>query len=360
MGRVLLCTVIFLTVVACSSENSDGTVNDSQTVSTPAVAFIEYPDFSSFESDNKSNDNLGFSPQGYYRYLLSNEESINSINLIDAPPQLVGSELNSRQTQIVNSYTDTLDNSVSSSTASRNLLGVSTLIVQNEVINIMEDTAVYNLDLLANDLDTAGNTIYISNYTQSRQGGRVLQLSSGLFEYTPPKNFNGEDWFSYVVTNNVGESAVGVVLFSITAVDDFPISKPDYYFIEQNNALEFNVLINDTGLGDGVFISITSNPENGQLTFVNGNIRYVPNNGFEGLDSFVYRVTDANGDFSTANVSLTIQCASNCSTASRLLFQWDPSISSNVTGYRLYIWNASLSFFDVLFVENISQVEYCS
>jgi len=63
-------------------------------------------------------------------------------------------------------------------------------------------------------------------------------------------------------------------------------------------------LANDTGLGDGpVVVTIETLPVYGEVEVVDNHIRYTPSVPLEGMDTFTYTVTDADGDFSTATVT---------------------------------------------------------
>ncbi len=233
-----------------------------------------------------------------------------------------------------------------------------TFTAQDDFFALNEDSILTNIDVLANDLDQAGNIVMVTDFTQSRQGGMVTLLGNGLFQYVPPADFYGQDWFSYVVSNSLGESRMATVNLSVLAVDDKPRTRPDSYTVPQNLRYEFDVLANDSGLGDGVYLSVVNLPINGTLTFGNGRFRYLPNVGFTGVDSFIYRVVDSDGDIATANVTFTVECTTNCSPEIKLALSWQPSPSPGVVGYRLYVWDAALSFLDVVELGNVTRSDY--
>ena len=79
-------------------------------------------------------------------------------------------------------------------------------------------------------------------------------------------------------------------------------------FNREDLALTGSVAGNDSLSGDGgnVF-SIKTNPANGTLTMNDaGAFTYTPDANYHGSDSFAYQLTDADGDFDTATVSVTV------------------------------------------------------
>jgi len=59
--------------------------------------------------------------------------------------------------------------------------------------------------------------------------------------------------------------------------------------------------------GDPLTASVDASPAHGSLTLNDdGSFAYLPGAGYDGADSFTYRVTDPSGDYATAQVSLTV------------------------------------------------------
>ncbi len=90
-----------------------------------------------------------------------------------------------------------------------------------------------------------------------------------------------------------------------------PIAGSDKYTTAEDGTLIVGgsgVLKNDTdGNGDLLSVSLSSGPSNGTLTLLsNGRFTYTPNADFKGTDSFIYQVSDGNGGFDLAAVTLTV------------------------------------------------------
>lgn len=84
-----------------------------------------------------------------------------------------------------------------------------------------EDTSV-DIDMLANDLDPAGNALVLLDVTQPSDGN-VDSTGLTSVRYTPDANFNGQDSFTYVISNTQGGTAHGVVTVTVRPVNDAPV-----------------------------------------------------------------------------------------------------------------------------------------
>ena len=93
----------------------------------------------------------------------------------------------------------------------------------------------------------------------------------------------------------------------------------DFINIPVNRSVEIEVLANDSIL-DLASFDLTR-PENGKLTSFTFNastptlsFSYAPNSNFAGRDSFMYKITDSQGDVSYATVHITVYADLDCST----------------------------------------------
>jgi beta-glucosidase len=110
-----------------------------------------------------------------------------------------------------------------------------------------------------------------------------------------------------------------------TPVNNIPLAVNDSVNTDQNTTLTADLAANDTGLDDSpVIFSLESSATSGTVTInESGRAIYIPTTGFSGTDSFVYTITDADGDISTATVFISV-VANNITTS------W-PAINSAVT-----------------------------
>ena len=93
----------------------------------------------------------------------------------------------------------------------------------------------------------------------------------------------------------------------------------DFINIPVNRSVEIEVLANDSIL-DLASFDLTR-PENGKLNSFTFNastptlsFSYTPNSNFAGRDSFMYQITDSQGDVSNATVHITVYADLDCST----------------------------------------------
>jgi hypothetical protein len=110
---------------------------------------------------------------------------------------------------------------------------------------------------------------------------------------------------SYAPADNVGGDSVTV---SQSDTDQAPAAVDDSYQTATDVPLNGNVIANDDP-GDGpANIDSHTLPANGSLGLAaDGTFTYTPDTGFEGGDSFAYRIVDQDGDLSnTATVTITV------------------------------------------------------
>ena len=82
-----------------------------------------------------------------------------------------------------------------------------------------EDQSVL-IDVLANDSDVDGDTLFISGAGTPSHG--KASVVAGKIKYVPDANFSGEDSFLYTVTDGKGGNASASVTVSISPVNDAP------------------------------------------------------------------------------------------------------------------------------------------
>ncbi|MFN5665069.1 MAG: Ig-like domain-containing protein, partial [Bacteroidota bacterium] len=160
----------------------------------------------------------------------------------------------------------------------------------NDTINLNEDDSVI-INVRLNDVDidgTLSNPVAITNPTN----GTITILPNGNIRYIPNPNYFGIDSFMYRVCDNgvpiKCDSAW--VRLHVNAVNDGPDAVNDTINLNEDDSVIINVRLNDVDI-DGTLsnpVAIT-NPTNGTITILpNGNIRYIPNPNYFGIDSFMY------------------------------------------------------------------------
>ena len=121
--------------------------------------------------------------------------------------------------------------------------------------------------------------------------------------YIPPSNNVLQDSFEYTMSDGSG-TAQSTVTINITAVNDQPLAVADAFEADEDSELADNVidvLANDIAQNpDGAsevltLISLGTPSEGGTVEIFEGKVRYQPEAGFVGSETFTYLVRDAGG-----------------------------------------------------------------
>jgi hypothetical protein len=167
---------------------------------------------------------------------------------------------------------------------------------------------LYGRGVLTNDFDAPGELLTVAESTLPRHGTLKLD-SDGTFIYTPDEGFSGVDWFTYKVTDASFTSDAKQVAIGVS--DTAPIATGETYQILSGQDLttttSTGILANDSDAdGDELIAQLVGGPAHGVLSLnPDGSFSYLADPGFQGLDSFTYRVTDRY--LSTSVVTATIQ-----------------------------------------------------
>ena len=166
-------------------------------------------------------------------------------------------------------------------------------VAQPQTVTTPEDTAI-SINLAASDVDNT--TLTYSIVTQPTHGS-LSALSGNKVTYTPNKDYNGTDSFTFKANDGSLDSNVATVTIKVTLVNHGVIANDDSYETFVNLTLvvdaEEGVLANDVLLDpeETVIVDILRRPESGTL-FMNddGSFSFVPKEDFWGILTFDYRV----------------------------------------------------------------------
>jgi hypothetical protein len=163
------------------------------------------------------------------------------------------------------------------------------------------DTFSYSLVAGTGDLDNNAFTVT----------GSTLRATS---------SFDFETKSSYTIrirsTDQGGLFVEKVFTIRVLNANDAPVAVGDSYWVSVDTFQILDILVNDSDVDsaiDPTSIEIFSPPLHGTATpMPDGTVRYTPNAGFRGAESFTYRVRDSLGLFSNAaTVQLRINSAPN-------------------------------------------------
>jgi subtilisin family serine protease len=182
-------------------------------------------------------------------------------------------------------------------------------VATDDVATVAEDGQV-TVDVLANDSDVDGDQLSVSAVGSPAHGTATIDVS-GAVVYSPTANFWGSDSFSYDVSDGTA-TATATVSVTVTAVNDPPVATDDSASTAADTPVTVDVLANDADVdGDVLAVSDVGLAAHGVTAIVVGGVSYTPAPGFSGSDSFGYTVSDGQGGFATATVSVTVMAANH-------------------------------------------------
>ena len=166
-----------------------------------------------------------------------------------------------------------------------------------------------DVDVLFNDqgLGDGGITLLIDNAYEPENGSASVTTNNTI-EYTPDTDYLGDDSLVYQVYDEDNDVSSAKVLIHVKENNMVPDANDDNVSTHRNTQLFIEVLSNDSNLGDGgIEVTEWIEPSNGEILAIDSNyVQYLPDKNFHGNDRFVYMVSDAEGDYDTASVYITV------------------------------------------------------
>ncbi|PQJ77892.1 tandem-95 repeat protein [Polaribacter porphyrae] len=227
---------------------------------------------------------------------------------------------------------------------------------KNDTIAVEEDSTNNSIKVTDND-DFGGDganagTISLPSTTSTENGTLSVDNNATTTDptddkivYTPFANYQGQDSFTYVITDADGDTSTATVTITVSSVNDVPVTANDDVTVDEDSIENlFNVLANDSFGGDGhnsgkiVLSDLVSSKkgtlavdDNGTATDpTDDKIKYTPLADFNGSDTFTYSIIDANGDSASATVSVTVNSVNDLPTAVNDSFSVDEDSSRNI------------------------------
>lgn len=173
--------------------------------------------------------------------------------------------------------------------------------------------------VLANDSDPDSVNLSAA-LVQGPANGSLTLNADGSFSYTPNHAFHGSDSFTYNAIDSGGIiSNTATVNISVAIAN--PIANDDSYTLDLGSPsgpilsvdAQNGVLVNDTDPSDLQLVAqYGPGPSHGLLMLnPDGSFAYQANSGFQGIDTFQYRVFDGLTTSSLATVTITVQAPVN-------------------------------------------------
>ncbi len=214
-------------------------------------------------------------------------------------------------------------------------------ILVNDVVQVFEDQPLYS-QIVADDFE--GDMIGYALHTDGAKGTVVVN-ADGSFSYTPNQDETGSDSFIVTISDDQGNSFDHTFTVEIHDQNAEPNAVYDQYSTFEDTAIIItaaDLMSNDTDQDSSDVLDVVAvyGPSNGTIVD-NGNSTwtYTPDNGFTGMDSLSYLLSDGQGGTDTGHVDLDIQATNvelvNTSTAGD---QTDAHVTALVDGGWVVTW----------------------
>jgi hypothetical protein len=202
----------------------------------------------------------------------------------------------------------------------------------HHVIIVQEDVP-FAFTLLGTDVeDDAASLPLTFAITTPPPFGTLTGTVPNLFYTTNPNDLT-MTVFEYSVTDSNGAVTLGTIAIAVVPVNDAPTANAATY----QGLVSVAVPVTLTGAdieSDPLTFVITQNPANGTLSGTSPNLTYTPNSGFQGEDSFYYKVNDGAADSFEALITIQVTGAPptlDFSTATQTVSEGDGTIAAQGT-----------------------------
>jgi hypothetical protein len=178
----------------------------------------------------------------------------------------------------------------------------------DDAVETEEDASV-TAAVVDNDTDADGEIPTITDVSDPSNGSVEFDAGTGEVTYTPDADYNGPDSFTYTISDAEGATSTGAVDVTVTPVSDPPVAEDDTAVMDEDASVVIAVVANDTD-ADGETPTLTEVGDStyGSVDFdaTTGEVTYTPSANYNGPDSFMYTISDAEGATSTGTVDVTV------------------------------------------------------
>ena len=176
----------------------------------------------------------------------------------------------------------------------------------SDVLGVSEDASSVLIDVLANDTDEDNDALTVSAPV-SDNGGTVSVVGNQI-SYQPAADFHGTETITYTLTDGNGGTDTGTVTVTVSSVNDIPaVTGESLSLVQDSAAVMIDVLANDTDADNDV-LTLTDlvATRGGFAEVLNNQIIYQSAQGFVGIESIFYSVSDGNGGVSSGIITVSV------------------------------------------------------
>jgi hypothetical protein len=177
----------------------------------------------------------------------------------------------------------------------------------DDEVSTLKDKNI-SIPVMNNDYDLNGDEFEIIRFDENSSGGGVISKDGDNLVYVPKDGFIGLDMFKYEIIDSNGLRSEATVRVNVLELSSFPIAFDDKFVTDMDVSLEIDILGNDIHtMDENISLLSVENSASGSVEILdNGLVKYVPNNGFSGVDRFSYVIIDDDGDESKAVVTVIV------------------------------------------------------
>jgi uncharacterized protein (TIGR03437 family) len=169
-------------------------------------------------------------------------------------------------------------------------------------VTVVEDTPK---QITLTGADPDGDTLSFVLVTAPLNGLITNITPAGVITYTPNKDYNGADSFTFKASDGTTESAPATVQITVTPVNDVSRALAQTVTLDEDSQKQITLAGTDAD-NDQLTFSIVAQPRNGTLSGTLPVVIYTPRQNFSGTDSFTFKVNDGTADSPTATVNLIV------------------------------------------------------
>jgi len=201
---------------------------------------------------------------------------------------------------LIKLYVVDISGNIDSCTAQVTVMGNTPPVAVDDNVSAMPEIPV-EIDIIANDYDTGGkiDPATVTLVQAPANGTAEINPVTGVVTYTPESGFSDIDTFIYSVCDDGIPCGVmcdtAMVFVNVGRYNNPPEAQDDEYTV-MCYPLTGNLMENDYDPdGDAIFMEPipVEYPSNGKVLLDrDGSFHYMPDDGFMGVDSFVYMICD--------------------------------------------------------------------
>ena len=172
----------------------------------------------------------------------------------------------------------------------------------------------FPITLTGSDKDSTDITFSIDSEPENGTVSKVPGFeTNGKVVYTPKPDFVGKDSFSFVTNDGDLNSQPAIVQINVTE-NNPPVANILTINTDEDTPVTI-VLKGEDPDGDTLTYKVASEPLHGKLSGDAPNLKYTPNENYNGPDNFNYSVNDSKSESFAANVSINVKSINDAPTA---------------------------------------------